>query len=171
MDEVSDSRAVFGSLCHLGPLADLRPSPNCAEEDSPRHGNSGLHSSGWSLLRPKRRKLTVAMKKSLVALLCLVLLASLAAARAQRQREKPRPNDKSKIKSNAVIGPLADVVHWDWYGGTPPYAITPLEGIEKAAGPNVKINYAAYDTLDVFILFEHAGLLEANVPWPYDIRL
>ena len=57
------------------------------------------------------------------------------------------PLDKSKIKSIAVIGPLADVVHWDWYGGTPPYAITPLEGIEKAAGPNVKINYAAYDTL------------------------
>jgi beta-glucosidase len=58
------------------------------------------------------------------------------------------PLNKSKIKSIAVIGPLADVVHWDWYGGTSPYAITPLEGIEKAAGPNLRINYAAYDTLD-----------------------
>jgi beta-glucosidase len=58
------------------------------------------------------------------------------------------PLDRSKIKSIAVIGPLADVVHWDWYGGTPPYAITPLEGIQQAAGPNVKINYAAYDTLN-----------------------
>ncbi len=58
------------------------------------------------------------------------------------------PLDKKKIKSIAVIGPLADVVHWDWYGGTPPYAITPLEGIRKEVGPNVKVNFAAYDTPD-----------------------
>ena len=56
------------------------------------------------------------------------------------------PLDKSKIKSIAVIGPLADVVHWDWYGGTPPYAITPLEGIRNEVGPTVKVNFAAYDT-------------------------
>ena len=56
------------------------------------------------------------------------------------------PLDKKKIKSIAVIGPLADVVHWDWYGGTPPYAITPLQGIQKEVGPDVKVNYAAYDT-------------------------
>ncbi|HXS14358.1 MAG TPA: glycoside hydrolase family 3 C-terminal domain-containing protein [Acidobacteriaceae bacterium] len=53
------------------------------------------------------------------------------------------PLDKSKLKSIAVIGPLADSVHWDWYGGTPPYAITPLAGIKAALGPDVKINYAA----------------------------
>ncbi|HEX4005107.1 MAG TPA: glycoside hydrolase family 3 C-terminal domain-containing protein [Acidobacteriaceae bacterium] len=58
------------------------------------------------------------------------------------------PLDKSKIKSIAVIGPLADVVHWDWYGGTPPYAITPLKGIQDAAGPGVKVNFAPYDTQD-----------------------
>ena len=40
------------------------------------------------------------------------------------------PLDKSKIKSIAVIGPLADSVHWDWYGGTPPYTVTPLQGIK-----------------------------------------
>ncbi len=56
------------------------------------------------------------------------------------------PLDKTKIKSIAVIGPLADVVHWDWYGGTPPYAITPLQGIQKEVGPDVKVNYAPYDT-------------------------
>jgi beta-glucosidase len=56
------------------------------------------------------------------------------------------PLDKKKIKSIAVIGPLADVVHWDWYGGTPPYATTPLQGIQKLAGPDVKVNYAAYDS-------------------------
>jgi beta-glucosidase len=58
------------------------------------------------------------------------------------------PLDKKKIKSIAVIGPLADVVHWDWYGGTPPYATTPLAGIRNAVGPDVKVNYAAYDTPD-----------------------
>ena len=58
------------------------------------------------------------------------------------------PLDKKKIKSIAVIGPLANVVHWDWYGGTPPYAVTPLDGIRQAVGPQVKINYAAYDTPD-----------------------
>ena len=56
------------------------------------------------------------------------------------------PLDKSKIKSIAVIGPLADSVHWDWYGGTPPYAVTPLQGIKDLVGPDVKVNYAAYDT-------------------------
>ena len=56
------------------------------------------------------------------------------------------PLDKSKIKSIAVIGPLADSVHWDWYGGTPPYAVTPLQGIKDLVGPTVKVNYAAYDT-------------------------
>lgn len=58
------------------------------------------------------------------------------------------PLDKKKIKSIAVIGPLADVVHWDWYGGTPPYTVTALQGIQNGAGPDVKVNYAAYDTPD-----------------------
>ena len=53
------------------------------------------------------------------------------------------PLKKDAIKSIAVIGPLADSVHWDWYGGTPPHAITPLEGIRNEVGPNVKVNYAA----------------------------
>jgi beta-glucosidase len=52
------------------------------------------------------------------------------------------PLDKTKIKSIAVIGPLADSVHWDWYGGTPPYKVTPLQGITTEMGPNVKVNYA-----------------------------
>lgn len=47
------------------------------------------------------------------------------------------PLNKQSLKSNEVIGPLADKVRWDWYGGAPPHATTPLEGIEKAAGPNI----------------------------------
>lgn len=47
------------------------------------------------------------------------------------------------VKSVAVIGPLADSVHWDWYGGTPPYAVTPLAGIKAELGPDVTVTYAA----------------------------
>jgi beta-glucosidase len=57
------------------------------------------------------------------------------------------PLDKTKIKSIAVIGPLADSVHWDWYGGTPPYKVTPLQGIKDEVGPNVKVIYAPDDTM------------------------
>ncbi len=53
------------------------------------------------------------------------------------------PLQRSTVKSIAVIGPLADSVHWDWYGGFPPHAVTPLEGIKTAAGSGIKINYAA----------------------------
>ena len=53
------------------------------------------------------------------------------------------PLDKKSLKSIAVIGPLADSVHWDWYGGTPPYAVTPLQGIKEELGPGVTVNYAA----------------------------
>ncbi|UAK25245.1 glycoside hydrolase family 3 C-terminal domain-containing protein [Sphingomonas nostoxanthinifaciens] len=47
--------------------------------------------------------------------------------------------------SIAVIGPRANNVYWDWYGGFPPYSITPLAGIRAAAGPDVKISYVADD--------------------------
>ena len=53
------------------------------------------------------------------------------------------PLNRSKLKSIAVIGPLAEGVHWDWYGGHPPYAVTPLDGIKVAAGAGVKIQFAA----------------------------
>ena len=49
------------------------------------------------------------------------------------------PLDKNSMKSIAVIGPLADSVHWDWYGGTPPYKVTPLDGIKAAVGPGVTV--------------------------------
>ena len=61
------------------------------------------------------------------------------------------PLQKESLKSIAVIGPLADAVHWDWYGGIPPYAITPLEGIKAEAGPGVTVNYAADNTDDAAV--------------------
>lgn len=61
------------------------------------------------------------------------------------------PLDKSKIKSIAVIGPLARVVHWDWYGGIPPYAITPIDGIETQFGSDLDINYAVNNDNDAAV--------------------
>jgi beta-glucosidase len=56
------------------------------------------------------------------------------------------PLKKDSIKSIAVVGPLANAVEWDWYSGTPPYKVTPLDGIKAALGPNVRVNFAADTT-------------------------
>ena len=52
------------------------------------------------------------------------------------------PLSAAAIRSIAVIGPHADSVHWDWYGGKAPYTVTALAGIKAALGPQVKVNYA-----------------------------
>lgn len=52
------------------------------------------------------------------------------------------PLDKRSLKSIAVIGPRANEVLLDWYSGTPPYTISPLEGIKSAVDDAVKVNYA-----------------------------
>ncbi len=40
------------------------------------------------------------------------------------------PLDPKRHRTVAVIGPLADRVLGDWYGGTPPYWVSPLEGLD-----------------------------------------
>ncbi len=45
------------------------------------------------------------------------------------------PLDPEKLKSVAVVGPLANTVLLDWYSGSPPYAVSPREGLERAASP------------------------------------
>jgi beta-glucosidase len=61
------------------------------------------------------------------------------------------PLSKTAIRSIAVIGPHADSVHWDWYGGIPPYKVTALEGIRAALGPGVQVNYAADNSGDAAV--------------------
>jgi beta-glucosidase len=53
------------------------------------------------------------------------------------------PLDRGAIKSVAVIGPRADRVLLDWYSGTPPYTVSPLDGIKEKMGPNAVVNFAA----------------------------
>ncbi|HEU4766868.1 MAG TPA: glycoside hydrolase family 3 C-terminal domain-containing protein [Pyrinomonadaceae bacterium] len=61
------------------------------------------------------------------------------------------PLDKKRLRSIAVIGPRANEVLLDWYSGTPPYAISPLEGIKSAVGPAVTVNYAANNDGDAAV--------------------
>jgi beta-glucosidase len=53
------------------------------------------------------------------------------------------PIDPTRVKSIAVIGPRASDVLLDWYSGTPPYTVSPLDGIREAAGDRVKVWFAA----------------------------
>ncbi len=53
------------------------------------------------------------------------------------------PLDASNLKSIAVLGPRADEVDSDSYGGTPPFTITPLQGIKDEVGPGTAVRYSA----------------------------
>jgi len=52
------------------------------------------------------------------------------------------PLDKAALKSVAVIGPRGNEVVRDWYGSTPPYAVTPLAGIKSKLGAAAKVEFA-----------------------------
>lgn len=65
-----------------------------------------------------------------------------------KNEKKLLPLDKNTIKSIAVIGPRANEVLLDWYSGTPPYAVTILQGIKNAVGSDVKVYYEAADEMD-----------------------
>jgi len=52
------------------------------------------------------------------------------------------PLDRTKLKTIAVIGPWVGEVLLDWYSGTPPYAVSILQGMKEAVGRNVKVLYS-----------------------------
>nr|WP_099093112.1 glycoside hydrolase family 3 protein [Paenibacillus yonginensis] len=53
------------------------------------------------------------------------------------------PLQADKLKKVAVIGPLGGTVYRDWYSGSLPYAVTPLQGIrEKLAGHGAAIAFS-----------------------------
>lgn len=53
------------------------------------------------------------------------------------------PLSVSKLKSIAVLGPRANEVDGDFYGGTPPFVITPLQGIKDEVGSGVTVRYSS----------------------------
>jgi len=52
------------------------------------------------------------------------------------------PLNREKIRSIAVLGPASDSVKLGGYSTIPRYAVTPLEGIKRKAGPGTKIHHA-----------------------------
>lgn len=64
------------------------------------------------------------------------------------------PLDSEKAEALAVIGPLGNAWYPDWYGGTPPFARTLLDGMREVSGKEVSFE----DGLDqvVFRLGEKA---------------
>ena len=67
------------------------------------------------------------------------------------------PLDKRSLKSIAVIGPRANEVLLDWYSGTPPYRVTPLEGIKNKVGPGVNVGFAANNDGDAAVKLARAS--------------
>ncbi|MDQ0172497.1 glycoside hydrolase family 3 C-terminal domain-containing protein [Paenibacillus tundrae] len=69
---------------------------------------------------------------------------SLRAAREQvvllKNENGTLPLDKTKAGKVAVIGTLGGTVYRDWYAGTMPYSVSPLEGIQSKVG-NDKVLY------------------------------
>jgi beta-glucosidase len=98
------------------------------------------------------------------------------------------PLDRTKIHSIAVIGPRADSVVRDWYGGTPAYPyVTGRQGIVNKLGPDVQVSYVLNDNgggatstaavSDVAVVFvgNHPTCGEPYPPWgtcplPYEGR-
>ncbi len=53
------------------------------------------------------------------------------------------PLHPSTVHSIAVVGPSANIVYLDGYSGTPPFAVTPLQGIQnKMAGGKAAVRYS-----------------------------
>lgn len=68
-----------------------------------------------------------------------------------------------------MVGPRADVVISDWYAGTPPYAVTPLQGIRRVAGEGVKVLFAMSNKADSAVILasqaDVAIVCLGNHPW------
>jgi len=72
----------------------------------------------------------------------LVRLASDESIVLLKNENNTLPLDRTKLKTIAVIGPWVGEVLLDWYSGTPPYAVSILEGMKQALGRGVKVVYA-----------------------------
>ncbi len=59
---------------------------------------------------------------------------------------------KKDLQSIAVIGPSADLVVSDWYAGTPPYAVSILDGIRNAVTETTKVRFAVDNKADSAVI-------------------
>ncbi len=68
-----------------------------------------------------------------------------------KNEKRTLPLDRGALKSLAVVGPRANEVLLDWYSGTPPYTVTPLDGIRARAGSGVAVTYASGEDVDAAV--------------------
>ena len=67
------------------------------------------------------------------------------------------PFSKERIKSVAVIGPVANEVISDWYAGTPPYKVSILRGIRNAIGEDITVRFAESNKADSAVIAAKAS--------------
>lgn len=113
-------RGVFRVLIHLGLLDPQKvvPYSNIKSGDGP---------APWD--REDSKKTALQLTRESIVLL--------------KNSDNLLPLDGTKLRSIAVLGSLADDVESDFYGGTPPFAITPLQGIRNRAGSSVQVRSSA----------------------------
>ncbi len=58
-----------------------------------------------------------------------------------KNEKQTLPINTKKVHKILVVGQLADQVLLDWYSGTPPYFITPLQGLKDKLGKKTEIVY------------------------------
>ena len=76
----------------------------------------------------------------------LALLATQKSIVLLKNKSKLLPLQKEKLKTIAVIGNNANDVFLDWYSGTPPYAISALEGIKNKVSQHTEILFTKNNT-------------------------
>ncbi|MCS7478655.1 glycoside hydrolase family 3 C-terminal domain-containing protein [Umezawaea endophytica] len=54
-----------------------------------------------------------------------------------RNEKNVLPLNAGRSRKIAVVGPLADTLYEDWYSGTMPYRVTPLQGVRERFGGTV----------------------------------
>ena len=103
-------RGVYRVMLHLGLLepAEASPYAHIGETDQ-------AAGDPWNAAAPHKLARQVTAES-------IVLL---------KNERDTLPLDPSVARSIAVIGPWADTVALDWYSGTPPAVITPLQGIRS----------------------------------------
>jgi len=57
------------------------------------------------------------------------------------------PLDRAHVGRIAVLGPLADTLHVDWYSGTLPYAVTPRAGLADLLGADAVTCHEGVDRI------------------------
>ena len=67
------------------------------------------------------------------------------------------PLAAARVKSIAVIGPLADTVALDWYSGTPPRSVSPLEGLRHRVGAATPVSFASGNELEKAVALAKAA--------------